>query len=113
MVLLYLGITIELYFNYYVPWWFPFLNTLLVIGLGYPVMHFIVSYWYDDNIESRGRLTTAFVLMILLTFLLYVWTLTFFEECFTNGHPINFGYGAPTVDADTGEETDQDGMVYM
>ena len=82
LVLLYFAITVALYFNYYVPWWFPMINTFLVIGFGYPTLHFIIGWYFDDTKESRARVGTSFILMIILTFLLYVWTLTFFQESF-------------------------------
>ena len=94
IVLFYLVFTIILFFDAHLPWWYPFVNLVFVLGLGLTALILMLTYSCGkDTRGTRKNVAVAQILVLILIVVLSIWNIIYINE-FYHEKKILLGYGS-------------------
>ena len=77
IILAYLIITILLFFNDQIDWWFALTNIVIVAGFGIAAFALIMRYACGPSKSSAKGLSIAMLLIAFMNLLLSIWCITY------------------------------------
>ena len=91
-VTLLVGITIPLFWDEFIHWWYPLVNLILILGFGLTVVVFALrQVCGKDSAESRANAAIGQILVMVLWAVLSIWSIVYFYS-FVKGKQVNLGY---------------------
>ena len=99
LLVVYIIITILLFFNDQIDWWFALVNMIVVASFGIAAITLIARYWLSPTRKSAKGLSVAMLLIAFMNLLLNIWNITYMKQF--QSENVTFGFKTNSTSTST------------